>query len=180
MISYYNKNISVIKETNPQLYSKINISDSDDSLLKLSINVVESRRGGKVPEVVIGDRRIYIHSKFDPVKEAKRFLIDVGAEGYDLFIVFGFGFAYHLEELLQEIGSEANVLIIEMSKWMVQKAIEYRDLTGLLNDNRVKILVDPKEDDVSEELKGKSTYRISFLVSIVITIFDIQWSINRF
>ena len=120
-------------------------------------------KNGPVPEVAVGDRRLTVHSRFDPVKEAERFASEVDAGSFDLFVAAGFGFGYHLESLLGRTGRDATVLALEKSVLMVRKACEARDLSPLFGDPRFQLAVDPKEDDIARLLMGRSTRRVSFL-----------------
>ncbi|MDY6933469.1 MAG: 6-hydroxymethylpterin diphosphokinase MptE-like protein [Spirochaetota bacterium] len=158
MISLYDANLSIIRETSPHLHTEI--INSRDSC---QVNVVDSRDGNKVPELALDGRRVFIHSKFDPIKEAKRLVAEIDVDRFDLFIVFGFGFAYQIEELLQLINDDALILVIEKDLWMIRAALRHRDLTAILRDNRLKFLVDPDEEAISDALRGKSTYRVSFI-----------------
>jgi len=158
MNSNFENSISIIKNNNPALYSKIKDSKKNDN-----INVINSGSGDKIPIFELQNKKIFIHSKFDPYKEASRFIAEVDPSNFDLFIVFGFGFAYHIEELVKKISLDSILLVVEKEAGIIQSAISYRDLTNLLRDNRIKILVDPDEDKLSESLKGKSSRRVSFL-----------------
>ncbi|MDY6969943.1 MAG: 6-hydroxymethylpterin diphosphokinase MptE-like protein [Spirochaetota bacterium] len=158
MNQFFNENLSIIRNNDPLLYNNIvNIEDSG------SVNIVTSKNGDTIPEVLLNNRKIYIHSRFDPVKEAQRFIYDVEADRYDIFILLGFGFAYHVEELLRKADMGSSVLVLEKNTWMVKEAIKHRDISSVLNDNRVKILVDPDEEQMSEALIGKSTHKVLFL-----------------
>ena len=85
---------------------------------------METAAGDFVPAVTKEGKRLFIHSKFDPVKEAERFIGEIDTAAFDLFIVFGFGFGYHVEELLAGMGSDSLVLVIEKSPLMLRRAMD--------------------------------------------------------
>ena len=129
-----------------------------------SVEAVETAAGDFVPAVVRDGKRLFVHSRFDPRKEAERFIGGIDAGAYDLFIVSGFGFGYHAEELLGRMGRDSILLVIEKSPLMLRKALGCRDLSGLLSDARLLLLIDPTEDEIAEALKGKSSRRSSLVL----------------
>ncbi|OHD68308.1 MAG: hypothetical protein A2W19_17070 [Spirochaetes bacterium RBG_16_49_21] len=151
--------MNIFKERFPAVYDKMmNGTDSR------TIEIMEAKQGGKVPAVITEGKRFFVHSKFDPVKEAKRFINEIDTDGYDLFIVFGFGFAYHIEELMRGMPDKSLVLVIEKSPLMLKMALENRDLSRILEDGRLIVLIDPGEEMISDALKGKSSRRASLLL----------------
>lgn len=158
MDTLFEKNCGALSPGNTSLCATLRATADDGTL-----GIVETRGGDMVPELTLGGRRITIHSRFDPRREAERFINEAGAEKFDLVIVFGFGFAYHIEELLKIAGSESTVLVIEKNPLMLRKAFEYRDLTAVVSDQRLVLLVNPGEERIAEALRGKSSYRVSFL-----------------
>ena len=158
MESYFNINISQLKKSEPSLCKRIEDSDPDSS-----ITVIDAKDGNKVPEIERGNRKVVVHSRFAPEKEAERMISEIRADQFDLFIIFGFGFAYHIEELLKRIGRDTYVLILEKSVSIIREAMVHRNLRNLIADKRIKILVDSDKDDISSALEGKSSYRVTFI-----------------
>lgn len=157
-MDFYEKNISVLRISNPSLYSMMS------EIYEInSIRSIVARDGNKVPIVNLDNREIYIHSKFDPVREAKRLISEISTDKTDLFIIFGFGFAYHIEELLNRMNDESVLLVLEMRPEMIKKAITDRDLTGILADRRLNVIASPDEDTIAVILKGKSSRRVSYI-----------------
>jgi hypothetical protein len=156
--SLKNNNISIIEKTEPHLLSLLNEAGTSDD-----IEVIASKNGDPVPVLHIEKRRISIHSKFDPVKEAERFMGEINTEKHNLFLVFGFGFGFHLEALLGKIGPDSTVMVFEKDISLFSEALKRRDLTRLLGDTRLIILLDPREDEISGKLKGKSSRSVSFI-----------------
>lgn len=153
----FEKNLAALRETDAALYEKILACGGGE------VGVVESRDGQKIPEILRGDRRVYIHSRYDPVTESRRLVDEAKPEGFNLFIVFGFGFGFHVEEILRRAAGASTVLVLEKNATMVRKALESRSLEKVLQDGRFLLLVEPSEDDLARALRGKSTYRVSFI-----------------
>ncbi|MFH0974473.1 MAG: 6-hydroxymethylpterin diphosphokinase MptE-like protein [Spirochaetota bacterium] len=159
MKSFFEENISIIKKNNPALYSRI-----ADLSSNIKISIISSKTGENIPVIEINNKNIFIHSRFDPVKEASRFASEIDARNFDLFIVFGFGFAFHIEDLLKKAGADSTVLVLEKDPGIIKSAIAYRNIAGLLKDERLKVIADPDEEQISETLRGKSSRRVCFLV----------------
>ncbi len=158
-MGYFESNTRLIKERFPDLHGRIAAAADDGS-----IEAVETKLGGHVPAVTKDGKRLFIHSKFDPVKEAERFIGEIDTAAFDLFIIFGFGFGYHVEELLNGMGSDSLVLVIEKSPLMLKRAMECRDLEPVLGNDRFLLLLDPAEDTIADALKGKSSRRTSLIL----------------
>lgn len=155
----YESNMSALKQRFPDLHGRAAAAADDGS-----IEAVETKTGGHVPAVTKEGKRLFIHSKFDPAKEAERFIGEIDTSAFDLFIVFGFGFGYHIQELLKRMGGDSLVLVIEKSPLMLRKAMECRDLAPVLAGERFLMLLDPAEEEIAEALKGKSSRRTSFIL----------------
>ena len=151
-------NLSALKKSHRSIYDLV--AGSTSSSL---INVIDSKKGLPVPSINDNGKIVFIHSKFDPVKEAERFIGEVDATKLDLFVVLGFGFAYHIEQLLAKMSKDSICLIIEKSHDMLKSAMECRDLSKMFGDSRVLILINPDEDAIAEALRGKSSKRSSFI-----------------
>lgn len=137
-----------------------------DTLLKTgteNIEVLTNKNGEAVPMVVREGKKLPLHSKFAPVKEAERFVAEIDTESHDLYIVLGFAFAYHLEELLKNISGSAILLVVEKEPSILRAALESRDLQSLLGDSRLLLLVSPDEDAIGDSLRGKSSSKVSFV-----------------
>lgn len=156
--SHKNKNISILKKTDPHLVSRLNEAGTGDE-----IEIITSKNGDPVPLLHIDNRKISIHSKFDPAREAERFIGEINTEKHNLFIVFGFGFGFHLEALLGKVSPDSTVLVIEKNILLFSEALRRRDLAGLFSDTRLMVLLDPGEEDISRRLKGKSSRSVSFI-----------------
>lgn len=158
MSGFFESNLSLIRGKNPSLCERLVSAGGD------GITVTDSRAGEAVPEVSAGGRKFYLHSRYEPAREAERFIAEIDTSAFNLFIVFGFGFGYHIEELLKRIDPGANVLVLEKSDLLLRRAFESRNLSPILADERVSILLNPGEEAMADALRGKSTYRVSLVM----------------
>ncbi len=159
MEDYLDKNLSLIRRRFPDLLAGISGMTDGGNL-----RTVTAKNGHPVPEIIREGRTLYVHSRFDPQKEAERFVAEVDPARYDLFIVMGFGFGYHAEELLKGAGRNSSILVMEKDPGMVLEAFRARDMSFLLRDERFSLLLSPSEEILIRAFRGKSSYRVSFLV----------------
>jgi len=156
--SIFQHNLEIIKKKNSDLYKRI---ESDDS--KTPVTIEQSKSGLPVPVFENNGKRIAIHSRFDPEKEAERMLKDVAMDSYDLFVVLGFGFGYHVDYIRKQVPQNATILVLEAYPWMLREACGIRDLADLVSDPRVVLLVDPDDDALAVAMKARSSYRTIFV-----------------
>jgi hypothetical protein len=154
----FQNNLSVLKERFPSVHEQIVHSEGD------SIEVVETKQGDFVPAIIKNGKRLLMHSKFDPVQEAERFIGEIELGAHDLFIVFGFGFGYHVEQIRKGMGRDSLVLVIEKNPLLLKRAMETRDISETLGDERFILLLDPREEVIAESLRGKSSRRSSLIL----------------
>lgn len=128
-----------------------------------AIQLVETRGGEMIPLVRVDGKDIALHSKFQPLKEAERFIDQIDTASHNLFVVTGFAFAYHIEVLLSRMDKDDVLLVIEKDPAIVKSAVENRNLKKLLSDKRVLLLIDPDDDELSAVLKGKSSKSVVFV-----------------
>ncbi len=154
----FQKNMSILERSDPALAARIAALGDDPAIV-----VHESRDGNRVPELRAEGKTVLLHSRFDPVKEAGRLLADFDPQEYDLVIVFGVAFAYHLEALLPRLRPDATLLALERRAGTLRAAMASRDLGALLADRRVRLAVDPDEEALVSLLSSASSYRITFI-----------------
>ena len=107
--------------------------------------MIDSRRGG-VPTAVCRDatgREFYLHSRYDPIEEARFLVKDVPCRERALVVVLGFGLGYHVKELLQRIPRSSRIVVIEPDSVCLSRML--REKRGAragmwMDDNRVHFL----------------------------------------
>lgn len=146
-MSYLETNLQVLKGKFPKLHEIV--SEGENKPYEKEI----SRSG--YPTIKIDDQ--YIHSRFDPQREAERFINSKQTEEAGLYILGGFGLGYHAQALFEITNSET-ILIIEPDLNLFKHALCERDITDLLYSDRVIFLIGGQPDDcliVLEQHPGK-------------------------
>lgn len=158
MSDLYLKNISIIEKRFPALAPRLAGSSNG------TVETVESKSGGPVPCMVQGEgRKLFIHSRVDPLREAERFIQEIDFSDRDLIVVLGFGFGYHVEELISKAGRDIAVLAVERDSLVLRSALESRDLSGLLSKENFLLAVDPDEDEIVSLMHGRSSRNVLFI-----------------
>lgn len=85
----------------------VDINDEVNDLKDFEIELLTAKNGCKIAKV----NGFYIHSKYDPIQEAKR-IIEKEYDPSYLIVLFGYGLGYLAEELIEKSG-EQNFLIID-------------------------------------------------------------------
>ncbi|MGJ7045468.1 motility associated factor glycosyltransferase family protein [Thermoanaerobacterium thermosulfurigenes] len=111
-----------------------------DYLPKNIINV-KAKNGLLTSEIVIDDKTYFIHSKYDPINEAKMLCDSLDYSKSTLIFVFGIGLAYHLFELKNRISLTSRVIVIETNLDIYYNALNTVDLTQLFESPQFIFIV---------------------------------------
>lgn len=132
----FEKNLDIVKQTNPGLFNKILSGAVQDAH---TLELVQSKSFQPTLWVQKNGHKILLHSSYDPVSEASRFVssFEINKET-KLVIVYGVGFGYHVIEILRRLSSEAKLILIEKDERILQKALENVDFS-FLADARVSL-----------------------------------------
>lgn len=102
-----------------------------------------AKDGTPTAQVECDGARHWLHSRYNPKEEAQRIAQQAEIARRGNAVLFGFGLGYLAEALLAELPSNGHLLIIEPDHTCLHAALEWRDLTALLADARVSLLVRP-------------------------------------
>ncbi len=158
MNDIFNKNIKALAGKNSD------ISERMGRVTAEYVEVIESKTGNPVPCINLEDgKKLFVHSRVDPLREAERFIAEVDPTDKDLIIVLGFGFGYHCDLLLEKVSAEVNVIAIEKDEVLLKKALQSRDLENLFKKNNFYLLADPSESFLGDIFRGKSSRNVLFI-----------------
>jgi hypothetical protein len=82
-------------------------------------------------------RKVFLHSRHQPIEEARRLLEPIAADEKMTFYLLGFGLGYHAELLFEKASAETIFCIFEPDLRMLRTALEHRDLTKLIRSGRM-------------------------------------------
>lgn len=122
----------------PKIYIKLKEAPSKEAY---SIEALPAKLKGTTLIYKNENKKVFIHSAYDPEKEAKQWVDEVKIDSESVIILFGLGLGYHASEILQRMGKENLLLIVEPSMETFRIALNMDIVKQLLNDNRVAISV---------------------------------------
>ena len=144
---YYKNNINLLKKNYNQIYKDI-IKIIPD---KNTYEVIKTKTNQSTLQITKENKSIYLHSKYNLHREAK----NIAEENYDLnvqnYIIFGLGFGYHIEELM-DIAPNVNFYILETNKEIFRLAIDNVDLSNIIENDRIRLYVTDEMIKINEIL----------------------------
>lgn len=81
----------------------------------IAISIINSNTKG-VPTAVCrrtDGQEFFLHSRDNPLEEAKDLVKDVPLRERTLYVVLGFGLGYHVQELLRQVPQSSHILVLE-------------------------------------------------------------------
>ncbi|XDD46749.1 motility associated factor glycosyltransferase family protein [Leptospira sp. WS39.C2] len=106
---------------------------------------------------------VWIHSQFDPKKEALRFVSELPHDGTErIYLLFGAGIGYIIPFLLER--PKVTILWMEPFPFLIREALKKFDFSeAFLSGKLVLVTGEHLEDQLTEAVKGKGTHPISFV-----------------
>lgn len=104
-------------------------------------------------KVNVGGKYFFLHSPYNPVKEAKNWVSKLDLRGVDTIAVLGIGVGYHLDELIKEFPNK-NKVVIEPDMSVFVKLMTVRDIRPLINAKNTLFIVSDDVEQVSKIFLG--------------------------
>ena len=99
----------------------------------------------------------YLHSRYDPVAEAERFIDSVPIEDKFCFVLSGSGLGYPVQALFNRLRGNAFIICIEPSIRLLATALSCVDLSDVIASGRLILLFDDDKTRLHERLKDFGT-----------------------
>lgn len=129
-------NMAALWRHDPRLAQQIDDIDPDARLA-----VTASRSGALTASVTTQDgRTIFLHSRYDPVKEAADFCGNLEKTEAACLLLCGLGLGYHVLALRATFGDEALIVVSEPDLVTLKTALEFTDLSSAILSGRVIFL----------------------------------------
>lgn len=87
-----------------------------------------------------GGRKYLLHSRYDPIAEAKKLISDIEETRDCLVVVFGLGLGYHLLELKNKISKDTRVIIIEHNMDVLKYVLTHVDFSPVFASGQFMLL----------------------------------------
>src|SRR5699024_10645670 len=106
-----NNNINLLKQNYPNIYKNI-IKTTPN---KNTYEIIKTKTNQSTLKIKDKDKSYFLHSKYNPSREAENIARENYEESIENYIIFGLGFGYHVERLMA-MAPSANFYIIETNK----------------------------------------------------------------
>ena len=148
----YLKNMAALWTIDPALAAAIESTEG-----VASYPIEKSRCGLPTVAVPTPDgRTLYLHSRYDPLAEAKKQTDDLDAAENVAFYIFGFGLGYHVEAIFERVSEESLLVIFEPDMVLIRTAMESRDLSRLIKSKQLMFFTRPDKADLITRLTPQS------------------------
>ncbi|MFI5378917.1 MAG: motility associated factor glycosyltransferase family protein [Tepidisphaerales bacterium] len=97
-------------------------------------------------------RRIYLHSRHQPLAEAQRLVSGEELAEKGIYAVHGFGLGYHVQALFDRMGDASVILVLEPDLKLIRTALALRDYSKMFRTGRVLFLTEPQRGPLLSKL----------------------------
>ena len=138
-------NINILKLTYPQTWEKL--KSFEKSIDMDLIQVEETRRGDKTLWIEKEGKKTYLHSKYNPIREAEAIIEEYENVEEDTTVIFyGTGLGYHIDIFLEK-HPNVNYYIYEPIPEMLYTYLSHKSLKKLPSLNLKNIILADNEEE---------------------------------
>ncbi len=138
-MNYFDKNIKVVTKRFPELAQLLKTVNVESVY---NYELILAKNSQPIVRVQMNDKQIYLHSSYDPQKEAKVSVEGKSLIDCDLVFVFGLGLGYQLKEIVSLAkGKNVHIFIIEKDVQIVKLLMQNIDLAEVLEYPSVNFCV---------------------------------------
>jgi hypothetical protein len=150
----YLNNLAALWSRNPALARQLEALPEGTCA---SFRVEASRSGPPTITARTSDgRSITLHSRYDPVAEAKKLIEPVKTDSCVAFYLLGLGLGYALEALFDRTSDESLLFVFEPDLQLLRIALEQRDLSRIISSGRLQLFTAPDKADLFTKLTPHS------------------------
>ncbi|MFW6182139.1 MAG: 6-hydroxymethylpterin diphosphokinase MptE-like protein, partial [Spirochaetota bacterium] len=142
------KNLRILEERHPRVHRQVLSRPGAGG--PGGPRVLAAASGAPTLEAGRGDKRFLLHSRSDPAREARRLAETLLSGDEDLVAVGGMGLGYLPEAVLARC-TRARVVVGEPDIDVLVKALETRDLSPVLGDDRTALVLDWGGGELGED-----------------------------
>lgn len=152
-MDYFKDNMKCLQKNKKSLYQAI--ENSKNNLMNnnsVMVKSIDTRSQDKALVVEREGKKCRLNSSYYPLEEASCWAEQYNFDSIQLIIaMFGLGNGLFAREILRNYGSDFSFIIYEPSKEVFLHAIENYDLTDLMENPRIDIIIDGVNDLEFEE-----------------------------
>lgn len=122
------KNLALLEKKQPALAARLRALEPSR---KYEVSTAKSG-AATVTRIFPDGIRRSLHSSYDPIQEAARFIAKFKLDESANFLVGGVGLGYHLLELARKVSKHARILVMEKDPELLRLALEQNDFADVL------------------------------------------------
>ena len=128
MQDYFKENLELLNKKSPDTCSLLK-----NVVPERQYNIFPSKSGVLTLSAIYSDgiSRL-LHSKYDPIEEATRFIDSCFSNKNSNYILSGLGLGYHLNELIKKSSQNAKIIVIEKNPSIAHLALTHNDFSSII------------------------------------------------
>ena len=151
MNDIFSRNLNALKNFNPSLYKKFSKYKP-----KGKLEYFKSKKGLFTGKIIVGERRISLHSSFDPEKEAERFIRGQEIPSTSNVVFLGVGLGYHIVYFLKQRKNNGFILLVERNPEVFFYMLNTVDISDYLSKGEISILIDEDPNVIFKYIQMKT------------------------
>lgn len=146
-MSFWDKNLEVIKEKDNDMFRKIQEHENIEKNSPQFI-IEQARDGSDILGILEEERKIMLNSTYRPKDEAVKFAGKIELTENSITVLVGLGNGIVVSEILNKLNKEAMLFIYEPSVELFFFVMEHFDMADILSDSRVRLFVEGIDEDI--------------------------------
>ncbi|OVE74092.1 hypothetical protein BVX93_00505 [bacterium B13(2017)] len=155
----WKKNCDLLEKVYPEIAKSF---ITDYSFYSKKVKFQKNPKGALYATFFLGDSYRPLHSKYDPNKEAKRFIEHLDIENLSNVVLLGLGLGYTLYELLEHKDELNWILVIEGDLLSFWAYCHLFDISTLFKTSKLSFLLQPSKEYLFSFLQS---YSLSILAN---------------
>ena len=148
----FESNLKVLAQKQPDIIASLTAAFQQLNSQDTHVSVVTSKTGNST--IKFNDSML--HSMYDPIKEAQRFVSNLKVDPYINVAVLGLGMGYHIDVLVGQESKRDFIIVIEKDIHVFKKFLEHKDLRNLYSRCDIYFAVGREPMEVFRALQGQS------------------------
>jgi len=146
------ENKDILQKAYPHVWNRLKLLEDNEQ--NFSIHIEETRQGNKTLWTEKDGKKVYIHSKYNPIREAETIVEEYeDIEPNTTVIFYGTGLGYHIDLFLKK-HPHVSYYIYEPIPEMLYMYLSYNSLTKLPSLNLKDIILGDDEETIRSFLKN--------------------------
>ena len=153
MQNFLKENLELLNKKSPDTCSLLK-----NVVPERQYNIFPSKSGALTLSTICSDgiSRL-LHSKYDPIEEATRFIDSCFSNENSNYILSGLGLGYHLNELVRKASKNARIVVIEKNLSLARLAFTHNDFSSIIKHPGISFHIGVDPDKLEKILNDDRT-----------------------